>query len=1174
MYRYGFLLALIVAVMIGCTSSSEHLFLELSPQRTGVKFVNKVEETETLNILNLEYFYNGGGVAVGDFNRDGLEDLYFTANLADNHLYLNKGNFKFKDVTAASGVAGRERWKSGVAVVDINGDGWLDIYVCATIAQDSLYRRNLLFINQGLNEDGIPTFKEEAAQYGVDNSSYSSNALFFDYDRDGDLDLYILTNSKQHNIPVVYREKVNDGTAENTDILMRNNGDGTFTDVSEEAGIRYEGFGLGVATCDINKDGWIDLYVSNDFLSNDLLYLNRGGKFENVIDKMIKHQSRFSMGNDIADINNDGEPDIITLDMLPEDNLRKKTVMGGNGYINYINDQRYGYAHQFTRNMLQVNNGDGTFSEIGMLAGIYQTEWSWSPLFVDLDNDGYRDLLITNGYPKDITDKDFVNFRQKTNFYTDQKTLLSEVPSVKVKNYIYRNNGDLTFTNVSEAWGIENISFSNGAAFVDLDNDGDLDYVVNNINDPASIYENTLYGKGKNLDTLNHFLEIRLNGLQGNTLGLGSKIWIKYEGGQMQYHDHSIYRGYISSVDPTIHFGLGKAAGIDSLLIIWPDGKGQLLLNIPANQEIEINQDQAQILSLSGLHPTQETPELFTPMNKALSIDYKQPMYDFIDFNIQRNIPHKFTENIPGLAIGDVNGDGLEDFVIGNYKHQNLMLFKQDPKGQFTAQVLVDGKDKPEIDEGLLLLDVDGDQDLDLYVVSGGFADSIGHDHYRDRLYLNDGAGRFTEQKNALPDIKSNGLVVRAADIDGDGDLDLFVGARVLPGSYPLADQSYLLRNDRGIFSDVTNSWAPALSKLGMVTDAVWSDYNNDNIPDLIVVGEFMPIQVFKNDGKKLEKVTSSGLEQYSGWWNSIVPGDFDRDGDMDYAVGNLGNNNTYQVSADHPLKAFSLDIDKNNSEDVVLACFLKFPDGHYDLCPVNQWEELFSQSPVFRKRFAYHREFGMANMDSLLTPEERANATVLEANYVLSSVLLNQGDGTFKVEAMPLLAQVAPVNGMRVYDVNQDAIPDLLLVGNDYSNEVFSGTLDALNGLVLIGKGNGQFDAVKGDCGFRVPGAAKALGLLTTETYDVFLATQNKDSVLAFTPVLKLKTIQLFTPKPEDQAAVITYNDGGTQRVEFNYGAGMLTQSSRRLRITAAMKLVEVINRKGESRIVIDAVQ
>ncbi|MEZ4898830.1 MAG: VCBS repeat-containing protein, partial [Saprospiraceae bacterium] len=921
----------------------------------------------------------------------------------------------------------------------------------------------------------------------------------------------------------------------------------------------------------INKDGWIDLYVSNDYLSNDILYQNNGGKFENVIDKVIKHQSRFSMGNDIADINNDGEPDIITLDMLPEDNLRKKTVMGGNGYINYINDRRFGYTHQYTRNMLQVNNGDGTFSEVGMLAGIYQTEWSWSPLFIDLDNDGYRDLLITNGFPKDITDKDFVNFRTNFGSYTDKKTLLSEVPSVKVKNYIYRNNGDLTFKDMSEAWGIDNVSFSNGAAFADLDNDGDLDYIVNNINDPASIYENTLYTPSKNLDTLNHYLELTLEGGPGNSLGLGAKVWIKYGDNQLQYHDHSIYRGYISSVDPVVHFGLGQAGQVDSVLVVWPDRTTQLLTDVTSNQRLNLEQAQAGQGTIHSLRPAKQAPRLFARMDRQLGVAYQQPMYDFIDFNIQRNIPHKFTENGPALAIGDVNGDGLEDFITGNYKNQNMMLFLQQHTGGFREQVLIPGDQKPQVDGGLLLLDVDGDRDLDLYVVSGGFADSVGSMNYQDRLYINNGKGVFSENPDALPDLTASGLVVRAADADGDGDPDLFVGARVLPGSYPLPDRSYLLENDHGTFRDVTREWAPELSTVGMVTDAVWSDYNGDHVPDLIIVGEFMPIEIFKNTGQKLERVEHTGLEQYSGWWNSIVSGDFDRDGDMDYAVGNLGDNNTYHVSAEHPLKAYALDIDNNNSQDVILACYLKMPDGHYDLCPVNQWEELFSQSPVFRKRFSYHREFGMATIDSILTPEELERATERVTNYVLSSIIINQGDGTFRMEALPLLAQVAPVNGMVVSDVNEDAVPDLILVGNDYSNEVFSGTLDAMNGLVLLGKGDGHFDAIPGDCGFRVPGDAKALGRLTMSGYDVLIATQNKDSLMIFKRTDEPETIQVFTPNANDLDALITYQDGANERIEFLYGEGFLTQSSRRLRITPLMKSVVVTDRQGKQRMIYD---
>ncbi|HEX8059316.1 MAG TPA: VCBS repeat-containing protein, partial [Cyclobacteriaceae bacterium] len=734
---------LIVAALLGlvffasCNDKPSTLFELVPSSESGVDFSNVIPETDTFNILTYEYIYNGGGVGIADFNNDGLKDIFFAGNLVSNKLYLNKGNFRFSDVTSMANVNVPGRWNSGVAVVDINNDGWQDIYVTATMQPRAEDRYNMLFVNNGPNAEGIPTFTEQAGSYGIADGGYSVMAAFFDYDKDDDLDLYILINQRMNNVPTNYRPKIADGSAPNNDKLYRNNGNNTFTDVTKEAGILLEGYGLGLAIADLNKDGWPDIYVSNDYLSNDVLYINNGnGTFTNKIGEYMGHQSQFSMGNDISDINNDALPDIMTVDMLPETNARKKTTIGNKSYSTYINNEQFGYEYQYVRNMLHLNNGLDKglkFSEIGQLSGVYQTEWSWSPLFVDADNDGYRDLFITNGFPKDITDKDFSNYRADVGNLATTRQLIDSIPVIKIPNYAFRNDGKLVFTDVTDKWGLGMKSFSNGAAFADLDNDGDLDYVTNNINDVAFVFRNTLNDPKDKTTPGNSYLDVKLEGSAGNRSGIGSKVTL-YAGGKIQYYEEFIYRGFLSSVDPQIHFGLGDVKQVDSVVVVWPGGGRSKQTNLKANQVVTINYSTHE----AGRSTTTKAPQMFSDVSTTFDA-YKHVDEDAIDFNQQRTLPHKFTQSGPGLAVGDVNGDGIDDLVIGGSVKYREYVYLGHKNGTFVSRN-ANARDEKKTgeDEGLLLFDADNDRDLDLYVVGGGFEGTSSAD-FKDRLYFNNG---------------------------------------------------------------------------------------------------------------------------------------------------------------------------------------------------------------------------------------------------------------------------------------------------------------------------------------------------------------------------------------------------------------------------------------------------
>jgi len=1162
---YGFLATLIFIFLFSC-SQDDKLFKLKSAEQTGVEFANQITESDSFNILTDEYIFNGAGLAVADFNNDGLQDLFFTGNQVSNKLYLNQGDFKFKDISSKAGVEALGSWCTGTTSVDINGDGWMDIYVATAMLKGSGQRNNLLFVNQGEDEEGNVTFIEQASQFGIADSGNSMGASFIDYDLDGDLDLYVLNNEQSKSTPSNYREKIIDGSAINNDKFYRNNGDGTFSDVTIEAGITIEGFGLGLVVSDLNNDGWPDIHVSNDYVTNDILYINnQDGTFSNQSKNYLRHTSQFSMGSDISDFNNDTKPDLITIDMLGEDNFRKKTTIGKNSYQVYISNEQWGYEYQYVRNMLQMNNGAGVpFSEIGMLAGVYQTDWSWAPLFGDVDNDGFRDLLITNGFPRDITDKDFANYRADVGNIASIRQLLDSIPIVKIPNYAYRNKGDLTFEDSGDAWGLNKPSFSNGAAFVDLDGDGDLDYVVNNINDPAFIFENTLNDSPEKPN----FLRVKLKGTLANPDGLGAKIVLEMPEGNRLYQEQQIVRGYMSSIESTLHFGLGKSSSVNNLIVIWPDGKESKLVDVQSNQVLEISHAEAKVGKNTLAVLTEQQPAaIYEEVSAQLGLSFIHKEDDKIDFNIQRTIPHKLSQFGPSLAAGDVNGDQLEDLIIGSSSGFSPKLFLQKADGTFEEKDFLQGESNAFEEMGMLLFDLENDGDLDLYLVSGSsefLPDAV---EYVDRIYLNDGKGNFTINKD-FSGIKASGSAVRGADFDGDGFLDLFVGGRSPIGKYPVAEQSFLLKNIGGILQDVSEEIAPGLKNIGMVTDAIWSDIDQDGKIDLVVVGELMAVTIFKNDGSKFTKLGNTGLEDHLGWWNSITSGDFDQDGDTDFVVGNLGRNNPHHPTAERPVKIYAKDFDGNGSMDPVTFAYYKDRSGNYNSYPSHFWDDLYGQSTLFRRKYERYKSYALSTENDLFTQTEKEGALILTGNYDQSAFLKNMGDGTFEVHALPIEAQLAPVNGMVSQDVNDDGFLDVVLIGNDYGNEIFTGRLDAQIGLVLLGDGNGNFKTLDfGKSGFVVPGDGKALiKLASASGSPLLVASQNRGRLEVFRHKITIDGFKSIYPSPQTMAILIELENGKKQRIETSYGAGFLSQSSRSFTIPANTKSITMIDYKGNS--------
>jgi len=1038
-------------------TSGQHFTL-IQPESSGVTFSNLIKEDYVYNVLNFEYLYNGGGVAIGDINNDGLPDLYFTGTIVPNKLYLNKGQFQFEDITQNAGVAAAEGFKTGVTMADVNSDGWLDIYVCRTSKDDDGKKDNLLYIN---NKDN--TFTESAAQFGLKDNSNSNHGNFFDYDLDGDLDLYLLNHRLGFGKATQLRlEQQDDGTITRktfpmtpfeSDRLYRNDG-GKFTDVSKAAGIDNSAFGLSATVGDINKDGYPDIFVANDYVEPDFVYINnRKGGFTDQYNSYIRHGCQNTMGSDLADFNNDGLIDIIALDMISEDPVRYKELMNIMQLKRYETLLQYGYGHQVSRNTLQLNNGNGSFSEVGQIAGISHTDWSWGAFFADFDNDGLKDVYITNGYKRDVTNLDYMAYTrdsiEKTGGvnkerYPDLDQFLDIIPSTRLSNYIFKNKNGLEFQNVVAEWGMDQVSFSNGTAYADLDADGDLDIVVNNISDPAFIYENKSGG--------NNYLQINFKGTDKNTLGIGTRVTAYMDDGTMQYAEMTTNRGFFSSSEPILHFGLGDHTTVSRLEVVWPDGKSQVIEAVDANQRLNIDYKNA---TKNALPVAALAPAIFKEAAASLGINYKHTENEFQDFNREQLLPHKFSRQGPSIAVGDVNGDGREDFFVGGASNSAGVLYLQAANGQFkensAATWTADAKSE---DIGAVFFDADNDKDLDLFVVSGGNELPVNDPAYKDRLYLNDGKGNFSKtQHNGLV---TSGSCVSAYDFDQDGDQDIFVGGRVTPGSYPIIPQSYLLRNDNGKFVNVTSSVFPTFNQAGMITDIIWADIDKDGTAEMLITGEWMPLSVYKVNDGKLSAMSGTGLDGTSGWWNCVIAEDFDKDGDLDLVAGNLGANTRIKASADSPLSLYAKDFDQNGQIDPLLA--FQYDGKTY---PYAGRDNMIKQVAKVKKKFTRYAPYARATLETIFSEQELASAQKLEATQLMSSYFENNGNGQFSQRDLPAQAQLAPCQSMLADDFNGDQIPDLLLVGNNHGADVETGIYDASNGTLLIGDGKGNFEFV-----------------------------------------------------------------------------------------------------------------
>lgn len=1147
-------------LFIGCSGESAKKFQIIPPDQSDIDFSNTIEANDTFNVIDFYYIYNGGGVAVGDFNNDELMDVYFAGNQVSNKLYLNEGAFHFEDITKTAGVEAADIWSQGIAAIDINHDGWLDIYVCASIYGTEQERRNKLYINNGLNKEGIPTFREEAKSWGIDESGHSSNAAFFDYDLDGDLDLFVLNNFMDRKFPSKFRPSIVDGSSVNSDKLYKNMGDETFSDVSDKAGILIEGYSHGISIRDLNLDGWPDVYITNDFLPNDILYINnQDGTFTNRVSDYLKHQCFSAMGNDIADINNDGLQEIIALDMLPEINYRKKTMLLRSNPMNQINTKKFNYDLQFVRNMLHLNMGPGEeenmlFGDIGFLSQTQETDWSWSPLFADFDNDGYKDLVVANGFPGDVTDMDFAHYLNRfQNIVRSRSELFDTIPEVRIDNYMFRNNGDLTFTKMTKEWGFEAKTFSNGAAFADFDNDGDLDYITNDINGLSTLYKNNTIDKTETKANEN-YLRVKLNGSKMNPQGIGAKVLL-YAGSKMQFHEHNIYRGFMSTVDPIIHFGLGLTDHIDSVIVFWPGTKISSTYNISSNQKIELNNSESVVnddIELSDYLFKKDEEQIFEKIEDTQKVSYLHQEKELFEFNYQKTLPHKLSQSTPGIAVSDINQDGLEDFFIGGNAQFPGTFMIQNQNGNFNKENRIMVRDELSAkDMGILFFDVDGDDDEDLYVVSGGIEKPKQDQVYTDRLYINDGLGNFAYDNARLPDIKKSGSCVKAADIDKDGDLDLFVGTRSKPGEYPFSESSHILLNDNGFFTDASNEICPSLNTPELVTDAIWTDFDNDQWIDLIVVGEWMAIKFYKNKEGKLIDVSESALSKpSSGWWNCISGVDIDDDGDTDYIVGNLGTNSIFHGTSKYPLTIYAKDFDVNGVVDPIIVKYNR--DEHFAMqpFPIYTRDDLLMQVGNLRQRVPTYRAFGKATIHDLFTSEELSESYSREASHFESSILINNGNGTFQLVPLPKKAQIAPVFGIISQDFNIDGFTDILLAGNDYSLELMTGRIDASNGLLLLGKGDGSFNTTfPHESGFMLKGDAKGMvSLFDPSGNELIVATQNKDSLVVHAHLVDNPN-KIIDPKGASSAEIKLKN-GKIRKHEFYYGSSYLSQSSIKLKL------------------------
>lgn len=1110
----SFYFLFIVLAISACSGKKEvqPLFTEVPSSHSAVTFRNDIVETEDYNIDTYEYLYNGGGVATGDLNNDGLQDIVFGANMGPDKIYINKGSLQFEEIPASSGFQSRSKWKTGVAIADVNGDHLPDIYVCYSGPGTDEDRTNQLFLNTGI-KNGIPHFREAAKELGLDApGTFTTMVNFFDMDNDGDLDMFMVNHADMFYNPFFNSEKLRKTRHPKFGNRLYINDKGHFTDISEQANINGSGlnFGLGCAISDLNNDGWPDIYVTNDYDERDFLYLNnRNGSFSEVLNTAAKHISEFSMGVDIADYNNDGKPDIMVLDMLPEDNYRQKTLKGADNYDKYMLRVKLGFQRQQMRNTLQLNNGTDKngvpiFSEIGQLAGVSNTDWSWSPLFADFDNDGWKDLFVSNGVLRDMTNLDFVKYGQtyssKSKNPARDKTKMWEqirqMPTPPLHNYVFRNNRDLSFTNSTVAWGLDKNLVSNGAIYTDLDNDGDLDLVVNNLNSEASVYQNNTAGRQDA-----HYLKIRFEGDRQNTQGIGAKVTVS-TAGSSQVQEQYLARGFQSSVDPVMHIGLGKDSMVTSLTVSWPGGKVSYLQNLKADTTLVI----AESTAIDALADSiAASPARFANITEHSGIDYTHHESEFVDFHINTLLPFQLSKTGPCLAKGDVNHDGYEDLFIGATARQESRLYLQHADGRFSRSASAPWNiDTIRTITDALFFDADMDGDLDLYLVSGGAEFVPGSKNYQDRIFENDGKGNFKEAENALPAEAVSGACARAADIDHDGLQDLFIGGMYSPARFPVAPESIILKNKSRPgsirFEKEDTTRYSSLKRLGMVTDARWVDIDKDGWEDLMVVGQFMPIHLFMNQkGLLVDKSADWQLGETDGWWRRLLAEDMDGDGDIDFVVGNIGLNTPFKASTREPI---SITYGSFYTPGIINPIFCYYNGGiNY---PWNSKDEIASQIPTIQQKFLRYEDYGKASLSDLIPKGLLDKSSTIKANMLQSIFLRNNGNNTFTGIPLPLDAQVSAIQGIIPFDYDSDGKKDLLIGGNFYPFRVQSGPLDASIGLVLKSDTAGQFRPLTyAQTGLLIGGDVRNLIQLKGKNSELIIVARNNESV----EVLEMRT-------------------------------------------------------------------